>query len=233
MAGVRSVVAAFRPRGAATVPSCKCIPDRRYGRLKHAVARVGLQSCLCPTPDLRSFHMGMVLPAFNTLPRPLGKLILWLQGGRKYATGLVPIWIDRPSVGRNGPTPTIEPDFDNPDFFWRRSNLSQNQRSSPPASAPAHKPPLRGNWPFTVRPASPPAHPAPGQIHGGRSLVAVAIGIHKRSAALPATGPQGRGPQAPFGVRRFSEPASGRLALSGRMEDVCAELDRLAAYESA
>jgi hypothetical protein len=198
-----------------------------------SVARVGLQSCLCPTPELRSFHMAMVLPAFNALPQHLGKLMLWLQNGRKYATRVIPTWLDRPALGHHDAFRTKDPNRESPDFAWgRRSTFSQGQRPSLPASAPAHQPPLRGNWPFTVRPASAPAQPAPGPIPSGRSLLAAAVGLNRRGAFLPAAGPQGCGRRAPHAIRRFSEPTSGRLALSGRMEDVCAELDRLAACEA-
>lgn len=177
--------------------------------------------------------MGMVLPAFNALPQHFGKLILWLHDGWQYATRIVPAWIDRPSVGRSGPIPAADPQFDSPQLPWHRwSNRSQNQRPPLPSSAPSRQPPLRSNWPFTVRPAPAPTRPAPGASHDGRSLLVAAVGMHRLSAMSTATEPQGRGRAAPCAVRRFSEPASGRLALAGRMEDVCAELDRLVASEA-
>ncbi len=53
---------------------------------------------------------------------------------------------------------------------------------------------------------------------------------------VPATGPRSR-QMRPLRVVRVAEPLSGpasagRMVISGRMADVCAELDRLAALEA-
>ncbi len=96
-----------------------------------------------------------------------------------------------------------------------------------------------------AQPASPPAshaapHAAPNQAaHIAHQWLSRLTRL-ARHAARPATEP---GPQRNFGTRplrvlRVVEPhqssgAAGRMVISGRMADVCAELDRLAAAEAA
>lgn len=196
--------------------------------------RVVLQSCLCPTPEIRSFHMGIVLPAFNALPRHLSKLMLWMQSGRETASGRVPFWSDEPAAANDSVQPGMDPASDTPDLrqFVRRATLSQGQRPPVPSATPVHKPPLRGNWPFTVRPVSGPAQPASRPVSSAHGFHAAPPAPHKRVPAMSMAVPGGPGRPATCAVRRFADPGSGRLAISGRMADVCAELDRLAAFEA-
>ena len=75
--------------------------------------------------------------------------------------------------------------------------------------------------------------------HRARPLAAA--GIAARSGALRAAAPDNanRGQvRRPLRVVRAAEPlrapaSAGRMVISGRMADVCAELDRLAALETA
>jgi hypothetical protein len=59
----------------------------------------------------------------------------------------------------------------------------------------------------------------------------------RRPAAAAAVRPQPCAPLKPLRVVRVLEPSAsravaGRMVISGRMADVCAELDRLAALEA-
>lgn len=196
-----------------------------------------LQSCLCPTPEIRSFHMGIVLPAFNALPRHLSKLVLWMQSGREPATGGVPVWSAEPAAANDSVHPDMDmaaDPLDTPGLrqFVRRSTLAQGQRPPVPSVTPVHKPPLRGNWPFTVRPLSGPAQPVSRPVSSARGLRAAPPAAHRRTPLTSLGAPESPGRRVPCAVRRFADPGSGRLAISGRMADVCAELDRLAAFEA-
>ena len=58
------------------------------------------------------------------------------------------------------------------------------------------------------------------------------------AAHVAAPSPVSRAPSRPLRVVRVAEPlrgpaSAGRMVISGRMADVCAELDRLAALETA
>ena len=199
--------------------------------------RVVLQSCLCPTPEIRSFHMGIVLPAFNALPRHLSRLMMWMQSGREPLTGRVPFWSDEPAAANDSVHPDMDPHGDASDAlnlrqFVRRSTLSQGQRTPVPSPTPVHKPPLRGNWPFTVRPVACPVQPASRPVNSARGILAAQPAPHRRAPVTSLVATESPVRRVPCAVRRFADPGSGRLAISGRMADVCAELDRLAAFEA-
>ena len=58
------------------------------------------------------------------------------------------------------------------------------------------------------------------------------------AARMPPAGPARAEPPKPLRVVRVLEPSAprqvaGRMVISGRLADVCAELDRLAALEAA
>lgn len=181
--------------------------------------------------------MGIVLPAFNALPRHLSRLMLWMQSGREPFTGRVPFWSDEPAAANDGVHPDMDPPGDASDAlnlrqFVRRSTLSQGQRTPVPSPTPVHSPPLRGNWPFTVRPVACPAQPASGPVNSARAILAAQPAPHRRAPVTSLVTTESLGRRTPCAVRRFADPGSGRLAISGRMADVCAELDRLAAFEA-
>ncbi len=164
---------------------------------------ISLQSCLCSTPDLRSFHMGLALFNLAALQNPLRglKRLLAPPARSKAAadTSAAPLCHQRPPV-------TQEPR------------------------------PLRGNWPFTVRPPLRPAEtPTRRPAPSGRSFLPMAIptGSH-RPAFLSArpTDSSASSLRSPKVLRRVSDPGTGRLVIAGRMADVCAELDRMAASEA-
>lgn len=196
-----------------------------------------MQSCLCSTPDIRSFHMGIVLPAFNALPRHLCKLMSWMQSGRDGATASALLRRDTTAAACDGihPLPDLAPNESGlpaVQAVLPNSALSQGQRPPLPSAPPVHRPPLRGNWPFTVRPVASPAQPASRSTHSGRGFLAAPPSLHRRASVTSTATAESLGCRVPRAVRRFADPGSGRLAISGRMADVCAELDRLAAFEA-
>lgn len=96
--------------------------------------------------------------------------------------------------------------------------------------------PLRGNWPFTVKPPlrpseAPTRQPAPA----GRCFLPTAnpMGSHRHAflSARPIDS-HASGPRPPKVLRRVSDSGTGRLVIAGRMADVCAELDRMVASEA-
>lgn len=95
--------------------------------------------------------------------------------------------------------------------------------------------PLRGNWPFTVQP--PVADPKTGAgtrptgAPATRSFRSTPAGIGHRDAFMASISSGGLPCRSVPGVRKVAH-ASGRLVIAGRMADVCAELDRMAACEA-
>ena len=180
--------------------------------------RFTLQSCLCPTPDLRSFHMGIALFNLSTLSSPLGTLARWLQPGRCL------------SVGSDAGTPRNSPRSDNP-------TPALGGRTEP--VRPHHGPsgredvrPLRGNWPFTVNPSAPSAD-TNARFNGGRSSCSpIRERLGQRSNAWKDARPDCTSTRV---LQRATDlhTGAGRVVIAGRMADVCAELDRMAACEAA
>lgn len=182
-----------------------------------------LQSCLCPTPELRSFHMGIALSTLFALPRPLRTVALWL---RQHVNAEGTFSSQSTSHVRNK---DLSPS--------RSTHLhgGMNEPAPHPLTPTAHRP-LRGNWPFTVRPPAPSPVPTPAarqcvSAHRGFLPTPSASNRDAFFAALATDGmPKQRSARM---VRRVSDAGSGRLVIAGRMADVCAELDRMAAAESA
>ncbi len=92
--------------------------------------------------------------------------------------------------------------------------------------------PLRGNWPFTAKPpVRTPENPArPAATH--RSFLPTHMVGGKRQAFLASLGADNCPPKSTRVLRRASDTGTCRLVIAGRMADVCAELDRLAASEA-
>ncbi len=93
--------------------------------------------------------------------------------------------------------------------------------------------PLRGNWPFNVRPPSrqpdlPPQPSSPAR----RSFLPTLAASSRRNAFLASLAAEGSANAPASAVKRVLDARSGRLVIAGRMADVCAELDRLAASEA-
>lgn len=112
-----------------------------------------------------------------------------------------------------------------------RSDEAQALVPSNSTEAQAQRP-LRGNWPFTAKPPvrTPESPNRPSAPH--RSFLPTHMAGSKRQAFLASVGADNCPPQSTRVLRRTSDPGSGRLVIAGRMADVCAELDRLAASEA-
>jgi hypothetical protein len=109
-----------------------------------------------------------------------------------------------------------------------------------PRDAPRHRP-VRGNWPFTAGahlPSSAQPLPVPGhEPHDAKPGLVLrrkdAGDALRRSAVRNSVGAAAPASKALRVVRKTSVSDAGRLVIAGRMADVCAELDRMAASEAA
>ena len=115
------------------------------------------------------------------------------------------------------------------------ANATAAGRPRPPTPQQGPRP-LRGNWPFTVRPPLRPSEPPTRQpAPAGRSFLPMAnpMGSHRHAflSALP-TDSHASSLRSPKVLRRVSDSGTGRLVIAGRMADVCAELDRMVASEA-
>lgn len=101
-----------------------------------------------------------------------------------------------------------------------------------PVEVPIQRP-LRGNWPFTVRPpVHRPAAPLPLNTIARRSFLPISVESSRRNTFLASLGAEVSGNAPARVVKRVSDVRSGRLVIAGRMADVCAELDRMVAFEA-
>ena len=175
--------------------------------------------------------MGIALFTLSTLHNPLHSLKRLFSGPMHLE--------DPPGQSRAAASPhrhPLSPPLPQDGHSDRDS--SGNNGSSPSARhrpEPQGQRPLRANWPFTVRPAA-QALEAPAKQPPT---------AHTRQFFLPVP-PMGNGHQGFFAplaadatanrstrVRRHaSDSGTGRLVLTGRMADVCAELERMAASEA-
>lgn len=164
--------------------------------------------------------MGIALTTLSTLVRPLRHLARWLhhtsplaQQSTAHATP-----VTRPAQAPAPHDHAVTPDT---------PRAPQNR----PAILPGQRPP-RGNWPFTVNPPAPSARTRSRLAQApGRGFLPLAPSCNATGSpwAAPATA---RRPN--MVVRKAAAPGgTGRLVIAGRMADVCAELDRLAASEAA
>lgn len=181
--------------------------------------RFTLQSCLCPTPELRSFHMGIALTTFSALSNPVRTLSRWLQS--THPAHALPL-----SLG--GALPQTSEPLDGDAGVAGAETETTPARPVPPPGLGIVRP-VRGNWPFTV---SPPA--AEGDKRGSHSIVAgtpppAGRGGHNTGRVRSRVGCAVPSPERGIRFRRDA----GRVVISGRMADVCAELDRMAACEAA
>lgn len=181
--------------------------------------RFTLQSCLCPTPDLRSFHMGIASTTFSSLCADV----------RAFGHWLCSTWNAPVQAESSAPESSNVPGGSHLDdravpvrvpSTWPRSQGRSGQR------------PLRGNWPFTVDPGTlPPEGKAPTSSAMGPAQAPLSP-YSRYSSTLRTVAGAGHGAAK---VLRKADVAggTGRLVIAGRMADVCAELDRMAASEAA
>jgi len=214
-------------------PLRQCLMGRRSSWLhcrginSHCVClqwrSTSLQSCLCSTPDFRSFHMGIALFTLSAVQNPfrsLKKLLANPTGAPKDRLDILaqPVGMRRAKPG-NAPA------------LASRSDEAQALVPSNSTEPQAQRP-LRGNWPFTAKPpARTPESPTrPSATH--RSFLPTHMAGSKRQAFLASVGADHCPPQSTRVLRRASDTGTCRLVIAGRMADVCAELDRLAASEA-
>lgn len=112
------------------------------------------------------------------------------------------------------------------------SPYSGSSANHQPVEAPVSRP-LRGNWPFTVRPPSRQTDsPAPLSAPAPRSFLPLSCVGSRRNMFLASLGAEASAHVPAKALKRVSDARSGRLVIAGRMADVCAELDRMAASEA-
>ena len=174
------------------------------------------QSCLCSSPVLRSFHMGIASSTVFFLPRSLRT---WVHRMQHH------LYRSERASHRPGAAPLPPPLNGAPDK-GRPKGSSPIER---PAAAPASVPGLGANRPFT------PGSPAPAPLHRVQQAmsalrpVLLASTTSCRGAALEAVAFDA---PACRPARIWQKSGTGRLVIAGRMADVCAELERMAALET-
>ncbi len=194
----------------------------------HTSPAVSLRLAILPmsTPDLRSFHMGIALSTLSTLPAPLRTLTRWLQQAIRLETTGSPdhnasVTNASGDSSRGHAAPHLHTTGD-------EATATANHRPAVPAG---HRP-LRGNWPFNVRPPA-PAVGAPTRPQAGatRSFLPPSSPASRRDTFFATLSTEGHTHRPARVLRRVSDAGAGRLVIAGRMADVCAELDRMAASE--
>lgn len=168
--------------------------------------------------------MGIAMRAFSTLPAPLRALTRWFQQAVHLEPGMPE------SSAPAGPSA---------DPLRGNAFPSRHYGTAEKAATPLHHPsapsphrPLRGNWPFKVRPPAPaPTAPIRPSTAAARSFVPASTSLGSRDAFFAALATDGHRGRSARVLRRVYDAGTGRLVIAGRMADVCAELDRMAASE--
>jgi hypothetical protein len=162
--------------------------------------------------------MGIALSNLSAFSSPLRTLTRWLQSARCLS-------MDSDSGPQrlrnhlNHPRPSP------------RDETTQAQPYRRPSSEGGVRP-LRGNWPFTVNPPAPLPENNARFISSESSCFPVRDRIKDSSPAWMDAG-AGRGATRVLPRPTAFYAGTGRVAIAGRMADVCAELDRMAACEAA
>ncbi|WP_157803957.1 hypothetical protein [Acidovorax sp. 69] len=116
------------------------------------------------------------------------------------------------------------------------SRSGEDSRISPSPQRPADAQgtrPMRGNWPFTVKPpVRSPEAPIRPPAAASRSFLSIPSMGSNRHTFLASLTADASTHQTTRVLRRKSDSGTGRLVIAGRMADVCAELDRIAASEA-
>ena len=169
--------------------------------------------------------MGIAMPAFSTLPALLRALTRWFQQAVHLEPGMPE------SSAPAGPS--ADPLRGNT-FPGRHYGTAENTAATPQhhPSVPSPHRPLRGNWPFKVRPPAPaPAAPIRPSKAAARSFVSASTSMGSRDAFFASLATDRHRHRSARVLRRVYDAGTGRLVIAGRMADVCAELDRMAASE--
>lgn len=167
-------------------------------------------------------------PALQT---PLLRLKRWIstQVSRQQHDGYNPTIRD----GRPAPTQTMQSLHGGRTNHHRADDTTPSAQLQIPGGTPGSRP-LRGNWPFTVQPPlHAPELPVQPPAPACRSLLAATTGNNINCHVFLT--PQATDATAQCAIRtlrKTSGVGAGRLVIAGRMAEVCAELDRLAAFEA-
>ena len=163
--------------------------------------------------------MGIALTTLSAFVHPLRNLARWLHPASTCA--------QQPAQATPAPRPADAADPPGRTLTPHAPLVPQSQR--PPAGLGSQRPP-RANWPFTV---TPPASAARARKRPVQTTVRGFMPLAPGNAAgFPGAVPA-PARRATTVVRRVSaHGGSGRVVIAGRMADVCAELDRLAASEA-
>ena len=164
--------------------------------------------------------MGIALTTLSAFVHPLRNLARWLHPASTCA--------QQPAQATPAPRPADAADPPGRTLTPHAPLVPQSQR--PPAGLGSQRPP-RANWPFTVTP------PASAARARKRPVQTTVRGFMPLAPTGNAAGFPGAVPaparRATTVVRRVTaHGGSGRVVIAGRMADVCAELDRLAASEA-
>lgn len=181
------------------------------------------QSCLCSTPDFRSFHMGIALFTLSALQNPLRSLKKLFANSERASTGPLDLLVQPVGMEEAKPGNSLA-----------SASRGDSIQALVPSKSTEHQGqrPLRGNWPFTAKPpVRTPESPArPTAAH--RSFLPTHMAGSTRQAFLASLGTDTSPPRSARVLRQASDAGAVRLVIAGRMADVCAELDRLAASEA-
>ena len=165
--------------------------------------------------------MGIALTTLSAFSVPLRSLTRWFHSTAALAM---------PSAAGSPPPRSPHDGTDRGDGRGTAGSRSIHR----PQGLPGPRP-LRGNWPFTVNtPQTPPAESPGRQAATRRAPPAMPVPpAGSRSACAAPRPTDGSGRRTAKVLRRISAPGTGRLVITGRMADVCAELDRMVACEGA
>ena len=167
--------------------------------------------------------MGIALSTLSTLPAPLRALSRWLQQN---------LLLEAEKPARNTPAaspPVAEQGHAGP--RRRGAALGSGATGNPAGPASAGSRPLRGNWPFNVRPPGTASHAPVGPSTANNRSFLPTPSMGNRDAFFAALASDSRNTRPARVLRRVSDAGTGKLVIAGRMADVCAELDRMAALE--
>ncbi|MFN7154881.1 MAG: hypothetical protein ACK4OE_14445 [Acidovorax sp.] len=163
------------------------------------------------------------MSTLSTLPAPLRALSRWLQQNLLLET-------EEPAC--NAPAaPPSAPVRGRADMRDRGAALGSGATANPASPSSAGSRPLRGNWPFNVRPpVTAPQTPVGPSTGNNRSFLPTSS-MGSRDAFIASLSSNSRTNQSARVLRRVCDAGTGKLVIAGRMADVCAELDRMAALE--
>lgn len=166
--------------------------------------------------------MGIALTTFSALSSPLRTLSRWLQPA-----------IHVQSAAENSLDRVDEAQCNAPSPGAQSAAQPATPRPPQPPGSGAFRP-VRGNWPFTVSPP-PPAQPSiipTPQTAAGRCTDSSTLVGRGARRPLRTRIRSSRGTVDAGRSDIFLQCNAGRMVISGRMADVCAELERMAACEA-